>query len=819
MLKIRSIVIILLIFLIFGCTSLSTGVVSTTATIVTESTTWTTTEAHSVSTTLTEPTSVSTVQTTTVFSSPTSSVTTTSTPPISTTIPSTTLPSTTLPTTTIPTTLPLTTLPDGTTGGGDSTHSSTMVTTVETDISPMLLQPPGDMSVEDGILHWSMVDQAIGYLVLVDDQEFLVDQSPLDLDDLSSGVHQIRIKALGDSTASQDSEFSTSFTYEIEAPEPLLLDSPTNIVVTGSVLSWDAVTGAVQYAVQINDDPEKLVLANSYDLGTLVPGTYQIKIIALGDQETTLNSPASTIEHIIDAIQLPSVQSVNIIDGVLLWDEIENAFSYMIDIQGEIVSSETTSLELNLSAPGEYWISIKAVGDSLFYLDSGWSEAIRYEIIETSPFITVEGDQLYLQGELFRFVSFNVPNLHILEDPYWHRVDPWEQEDAIQSVKMMGGRVIRTYTLSVTGGVRPAESGNQLAHILGKGVYSEELFVDLDKAIQLAGEHGVYLIIPLIDEWSWFGGITEFSALYGKTKSQFFTNTEVKQGFKDLISYVLNRTNTFTGVKYKDDPAILAWELGNELRSATDSWIAEMATYVKSIDTNHLLMSGRDKITTADLNNPNIDIVSSHYYTNNGTGSFADRAKADRTLSAGKKPFIIGEYGLVDVQQIENMIVESVNNGSSGSLIWSLRFRNVNGGFYYHNDTPSRSYHFPGYSLNDDYFETRIINFIIEHAHLVTGGAPYAPTVPDQPLLFDIDNAELTWRGATGSAAFSIERKEVGDDHWTELANAVSDAYVSGPFYVDQTVEAGKTYEYRIRAINLAGYSEYSNIVTYFQPN
>lgn len=748
MAKIRTFLIIILVFMVFGCSSLSTGGFSTTETLFTESTT----------------------------------------------------------------------LPEGTTFGKSSTTSTTPVTTITTETSPIVLPVPGNIYVEDGILNWSEVEQAVGYLVLIDEQEIVVDESPLLLDDLAVGVHQIRIKALGNSSVSLDSEFSTPTTYEIEAPEPQLLDCPTNLVVSGSILSWNAVTGAIEYSVQVNDDSEVIVSTNSMNLGNLVPGTYQIKVVALGNQETTQDSLASTIEHVIDAVQLAQVPTLEIVDGVLLWDEVEFATSYLIDIQGEIVSSSTSGFELNLSVPGEYLISIKAVGDSLFYLDSSWSEAILYEVVETNPFITVEGDQLYLKGELFRFVSFNVPNLHILEDPNWHRIDPWEQEDAIRSVKMMGGRVIRTYTLSIKGGVRPVESGNQLAHILNKGVYSEELFVDLDKAIQLAGEYGVYLIIPFIDEWSWVGGITEFSALYGKTKSQFFTDTQVKQGFKDLISYVLNRTNTFTGVKYKDDPAILAWELGNELRSATDSWIAEMATYVKSIDTNHLLMSGRDKITTADLNNPNIDFLSSHYYTNNGTGSFANRAKADRTLSAGKKPFIIGEYGLVDVLQIENMIEESVNNGTSGSLIWSLRFRNVNGGFYYHNDTPTRSYHYPGFALNDDYFETRIINFIIEHAHLVAGGSTYSPVIPEAPLLFDVQNAEFTWRGTTGSASFSIERREVGGDQWIELANNVSDAYISGPFYIDQSVEAGKTYDFRIRAVNGAGYSDYSNIVTYSHP-
>jgi len=63
----------------------------------------------------------------------------------------------------------------------------------------------------------------------------------------------------------------------------------------------------------------------------------------------------------------------------------------------------------------------------------------------------------------------------------------------------------------------------------------------------------------------------------------------------------LNRTNTITGIKYKDDPTIFAWELANEPRARSDTsttvlnnWIGEMSAYVKSIDSKHLVTSGVD---------------------------------------------------------------------------------------------------------------------------------------------------------------------------------------------------------------------------------
>ena len=39
----------------------------------------------------------------------------------------------------------------------------------------------------------------------------------------------------------------------------------------------------------------------------------------------------------------------------------------------------------------------------------------------------------------------------------------------------------------------------------------------------------------------------------------------------DFLQTVLNRYNSFTGMHYKDDPTIMAWELMNEPRCTSDS--------------------------------------------------------------------------------------------------------------------------------------------------------------------------------------------------------------------------------------------------------
>src|SRR5262245_54454510 len=75
---------------------------------------------------------------------------------------------------------------------------------------------------------------------------------------------------------------------------------------------------------------------------------------------------------------------------------------------------------------------------------------------QLKDFITRRGDQLYEGDRPFRFISFNIPNLQLVEDNFardaetpWQWPNEFELTDALESVRQMGGTVARTYVLSV----------------------------------------------------------------------------------------------------------------------------------------------------------------------------------------------------------------------------------------------------------------------------------------------------------------------------------------------------------------------------------
>lgn len=410
------------------------------------------------------------------------------------------------------------------------------------------------------------------------------------------------------------------------------------------------------------------------------------------------------------------------------------------------------------------------------------------------PFITRSGDKLMEGDREFRFVSFNHPNLHINENPTWHRITPWEQEDAIRSIAQMGGRVVRCYTLSVRGGKR---NGAGLSHVRGPGDYDEELLRDFDHMVALCHRYGVRLIVPFIDEWDWFGGIDEFAGFRSKTKKEFYTDPAVQEDFRQLVRMLVTRVNTVTGIPYNEDPAIMAWESGNELRQDPEPWVCELAAYVKTLAPHQLFQDGHCDVRPLPLADAHVDLLTAHYY---GRSNYAAAAREHRNRSAGRKPFYVGEF---DPRHMDGLLEEVIANGSAGILAWSLRGHAKEGGFFCHFDP--LYYHWPHSPL------TRRIRT----AAFAIRGLPEPPLeVPLAPDLLPIGSpASIAWRGSTGAKTYQLERAVSPAGPWTVVAETLSDDQASGvPLASDTGAPASGALCYRLKARNAAGESPYSSV-------
>ena len=238
-------------------------------------------------------------------------------------------------------------------------------------------------------------------------------------------------------------------------------------------------------------------------------------------------------------------------------------------------------------------------------------------------FITVEGNKLMDGKRELRFISQNIPNLNFIEDemafglehPY-RLPDEYEIRDAFETIKQMGGKVVRMYTIPVK---RSDEPESVPATVLGPGKFDEEAMVVNDLMLKIANETGIRVIFSLSNNWKWMGGAPQYAEFRGKTFDDFWTDEQLINDFKETIKYTIERTNTLTGVKYKEDKSILCWETGNELE-CPQRWTNTIAAYIKSLDANHLVMDGYYAVDSyryvrkESVDNPDIDIISSHHY-------------------------------------------------------------------------------------------------------------------------------------------------------------------------------------------------------------
>jgi len=440
-------------------------------------------------------------------------------------------------------------------------------------------------------------------------------------------------------------------------------------------------------------------------------------------------------------------------------------------------------------------------------------------------FVTVSGDRLMDGTEPMRFVSCNIPNLHCVEDymaftatNVWRMPDAFEIRDALESIRAMGGTVTRMYVISVR---RADDTPDIPRYVLGPGQFNEEAFKALDQVLATANEVGVRVIIPFVDNWPWMGGRAEYAGFRGKKSDDFWSDPQIKADFKQTIAYIISRKNTLTGVTYRDDKAILAWETGNELASP-NAWVLEMGAYIKSLDKNHLLLDGFTGYGLRDetIANPYTDIITTHHYERDPR----DMVRIIRESAAkakGKKPYLIGEFGFLGRSGVEAVLDEvAAHPGVCGALIWSLRFHSREGGFYWHSEPGLggyfyKAYHWPGFTSGENYAEHDVMQLLHERAFAIRGKTPPLLSVPKAPRLLPCDDpARLTWQGAVGASGYDVERAAGPKGPWERIAYNLSDAEVAHkPLFNDRGAAIGSTCYYRVRARNAAGLSAPSNII------
>lgn len=304
-----------------------------------------------------------------------------------------------------------------------------------------------------------------------------------------------------------------------------------------------------------------------------------------GELRGGVGAPADSVATTVAAADL-SRQPLDV-DGYVAGDddELESALVSWLERQRRRAESDASAL---LASP-----------NPTLELDPPTANASAQA--RALDFVRVEGTKFFAGCDEYKIAGWNTYTL--IEQAARLPVGSFEANfsldgrrqvlDMLDAAVDAGFNTVRTWAYSV---------GKHQSLQIAPGVYHEPLFDGLDWVVYQAGLRGVRLILVFTDYWEYNGGVAQYmdwAGVTAPTKNAFFTDRECKRLYKANARAVIERVNRYTGIAYRDNPAVFAWELINEPRCRNcarhlQDWIEEMAKYVKSLDAKHLLSTGQE---------------------------------------------------------------------------------------------------------------------------------------------------------------------------------------------------------------------------------
>ena len=230
-----------------------------------------------------------------------------------------------------------------------------------------------------------------------------------------------------------------------------------------------------------------------------------------------------------------------------------------------------------------------------------------------------------------------------------------------------------------------------------KDQWNESLFQGLDYCLAELEKRGMKAVLYLSNFWEWSGGFgTYLWYTTGKYldmgdsahpwpefpdhNAGFYGSQAAVALFHEHVQRLVGRTNSVTGVAYKDDPTIMAWQLCNEPRPGVSQsviaatlpayldWIRSSVRLIRSLDANHLVSLGHEgTIAMAGSEagvaeaHAELDYITAHVWPLNwgwvdgkdlagtwqaGAGKVAEYLRThERIARALNKPLIFEEFG------------------------------------------------------------------------------------------------------------------------------------------------------------------------------
>ncbi|MCO4292519.1 cellulase family glycosylhydrolase [Solitalea sp. MAHUQ-68] len=241
-----------------------------------------------------------------------------------------------------------------------------------------------------------------------------------------------------------------------------------------------------------------------------------------------------------------------------------------------------------------------------------------------SPFVKVKNNQFVVNNQPYYYIGTNYwygGLLALVKDKKHGKERLKKELDFLKAHGVTNLRVLAgSEGVGLVNGVERVKPTLQSKH----GEFDETLLEGLDYLLFEMGKRKMHAVLFLSNNWEWSGGFLQYlswnkaitdSTMKSKLNwddlrdntSKFYSCDACISDYKKQVSLIVNRVNKYSKIAYINDPAIMAWELANEPRpmrtsavEAYKKWTSEMASFIKSMDNNHLVTLGTEGIMGTD---------------------------------------------------------------------------------------------------------------------------------------------------------------------------------------------------------------------------
>ncbi|MCV9386816.1 glycoside hydrolase 5 family protein [Reichenbachiella ulvae] len=311
--------------------------------------------------------------------------------------------------------------------------------------------------------------------------------------------------------------------------------------------------------------------------------------------------------------------------------------------------------------------------------------------IEKDGFVKVNGLSFEIDGEPYRYIGTN----------FWYGMNlgsPGEGGDRerlvreLDRLQALGLKNLRV--MAASEGAEDSPYQNKPILQTAPGEYNQELLEGLDFFFVELAKRDMKAVVCLGNFWMWSGGFPQYVSWaegseipypdvmgggswddFISYSESFYSNEKAQQYYFDFLKFIINRTNSLTGQKYKEDPTVMAWQLANEPRGYNHVeeyrvWLNKAAALIKEQDQRHLVCTGTEGDTSTPISgtelyednlSPDIDYATTHvwiqnwgWYNPENEDSYAQALQKSKDYLKGQeekakrlgKPLVIEEFGV-----------------------------------------------------------------------------------------------------------------------------------------------------------------------------